>query len=276
MLTLTSPSETSACTITPEFGGRIESLSMHRAGQSMSGRRELLLPRHADHTAYDDIFFGGCFVMAPYCGRVRDGHFAFAGHTYDLPRRQGPHALHGTVIENHWVVLQCTESRAVLACELGPEWPFEGTLHHAITLDDDALVMTLTLTANDAMPAQIGWHPWFFPPHAYTLPFASLLKRDEHGITTSTSTPFDPSLRGTFDDCFIERHEPIVLGYPDLDLILDSDCSHWVVFDRRADGVCFEPQSGPPNAANEQPQVLRANEQMSRWFEIRWREHSTI
>lgn len=273
MLTLTSQSGIATCIIAPETGGRIESLQIHRVGDSATDDPEVLLTRENRRPGDDEVFFGGCFIMAPYCGRVRDGIFRFDGRVYELPKRRGPHAIHGTVTENHWVVLQHTESSAVLACELGKNWPFEGTIHHNITLDDDALFMTLTLNAHEAMPAQIGWHPWFRPPQDFTLPFDALMQRDDHGITTAKLTNFEGSRHGTFDDCFVGPHGPIVLSYPEFDLILNSDCSHWVVFDQRTDGVCFEPQSGPPNAINDCPQVLHADERLSHWFEVRWREH---
>jgi aldose 1-epimerase len=35
-----------------------------------------------------------------------------------------------------------------------------------------------------------------------------------------------------------------------LTLTIDSDCSHWVVYNEPDHAVCVEPQSGPPDAVN--------------------------
>lgn len=280
MLTLISPSQNSICVIAPEAGGRIESLRCLTDKDDPTSHRELLVGRHDvadhDHDHDHDLFSWGCFTMVPYCGRVRDGIMKFNNETYELPRRQGAHAIHGSVINQNWVVLQCTPSSATLACELGPEWPFEGTVHHEISLSDSALLMTVTISTQQLMPAQIGWHPWFRPPIDFTLPFGAMLKRDDDGITTSETTTFDSARRGIYDDCFIEANNAIILHYLDVDVTLDSDCSHWVVFDQRRIGVCFEPQSGPPNGVNERPEVVPVNGQLSRWFEIRWRDRIEI
>ncbi len=276
VLMLRSPSGNSTCVIDPDAGGRIESLLLHGLGKQRTIDRELLLTRNDVGITGHDPFAWGCFVMAPYCGRVRNGMVNFADQTYELPRTAGNHAIHGTVIAQKWVVLRCTDSEALLACELGPMWPFEGSLHHEISLSDHALTMTLTLCAQQAMPAQIGWHPWFRPPDHYTVPFTAMLKRGPDGIATDDPTPFDHSRRGDFDDCFIEPVDPIVLRYPDYELVLASNCSHWVVFDQHRSGICFEPQSGPPNGVNTSPDVLSIDDLLSRQFEIGWRNSSDI
>lgn len=276
MLTLTSPSGTCTVVISPESGGRIESLKIQSSGSEHHSHQEVLLTRDDRTDIDDDPFAWGCFVMVPYCGRVRDGVLNIGQDRYSLPRVHGPHAIHGTAISQNWVVLQCTESQAVLACDLGPEWPFEGTVHHEILLNDDALSMSLTVTAHQPMPVQVGWHPWFRLPESYTMPFAQMLKRDQDGITTNELVDCSITQRGVFDDCFTQRTGSIILRYSDIDLILDSNCSHWVIFDQRKEGLCFEPQSGPPNGLNTAPDVLLTDEQLSRWFEIRWATPSNI
>ncbi len=275
MLELKSPNGTSSCVINAEAGGRIESLQLHNFGSPSIPFRELILTRH-EATSKEDPFAGGCFIMAPFCGRVRDGVLTFDGHQYSLPTQQGPHALHGTVLAQNWVVLQCTTSHAVLASDLGPDWPFEGTIHHEISLTDEALMLSLTLTAHQPMPAQIGWHPRFLHPEQYTMPFTAMLKRDEHGIPVDQLQSFDIAARGTFDDCFIPDGKPIVLHYSDFDLQLTSDCSHWVIFDQQRQTMCVEPQSGPPNGINDSPELLQIDDQLSRWFEIRWSQKTEI
>ena len=44
----------------------------------------------------------GCYPMAPYAGRVREGRFTFRGRSYELPRTLGGHAIHGSVYLHRW------------------------------------------------------------------------------------------------------------------------------------------------------------------------------
>ena len=76
--------------IDAEHGGRIASLSV--AGM------ELLV--NAGASALD----WGCYPMAPFAGRIRNGRFSFKGTEHQLPRNAAPHAIHGTVFERPWEV----------------------------------------------------------------------------------------------------------------------------------------------------------------------------
>jgi hypothetical protein len=64
----------------------------------------------------------GSFPMAPYAGRIRDGRFEFRGRQHELPLLMPPHAIHGTVLDRPWRVV---DHRAITT-ELGPSWPFGG------------------------------------------------------------------------------------------------------------------------------------------------------
>jgi galactose mutarotase-like enzyme len=44
---------------------------------------------------------------------------------------------------------------------------------------------------------------------------------------------------------------PPVVRWPGvLELTVDSDCDHWVLYDMDAAGICVEPWTGPPNSLN--------------------------
>lgn len=270
MITLTSPNGTGACTIAPDLGGRIESLVVHHLVGSELVDTDLLITRNSPAIDPTDPFSWGCFTMVPFCGRVRDAEITFEGTTHHLEKRFGPHAIHGTVAENPWVVLKMTASSALLGCDLGPRWPFAGMVHHEISIDDRGLSMTLSLSAHEPMPAQVGWHPWFRRPVSYSLPFGGFLERDSHGIASSRKVTFDRRERGNFDDCFVEPIGPVTMRIDEVSLSLESDCSHWTVFDRPIHGICIEPQSGPPNGVNDRPESLTPNDRLTRWFRINW------
>lgn len=270
MITLTSPNETGVCTIAPDVGGRIESLVVRRPIGTELVDTELLITRTSPWVDSSDPFSWGCFTMVPFCGRVRNAEITVAGTNHRLEKRSGPHAMHGTVVERPWVVIKMTSTTALLGCDLGPTWPFAGMVHHEISIDDHGLSMTLSLDAHDPMPAQVGWHPWFRRPTSFSLPFGGVLERDSDGIASSRVVDFDRDERHTFDDCFVERNGPVTMRIDSVSLRLDSDCSHWTIFDRPAHGICIEPQSGPPNGVNDCPESLNCDDRLSRWFRIDW------
>ena len=50
------------------------------------------------------VFDWGCFMMAPFAGRIRRGRLSWAGHTYQLPINFGGHAIHGVTVDRAWTV----------------------------------------------------------------------------------------------------------------------------------------------------------------------------
>jgi aldose 1-epimerase len=92
-------------TIDPERGGRISSIRVDGL--------ELLVG------AGDGALDWGCYPMAPFAGRVREGRFRYAGREHQLERNLPPHAIHGTVFDQAWKVDHAEETDAVLVTDLG-------------------------------------------------------------------------------------------------------------------------------------------------------------
>lgn len=212
----------------------------------------------------------GCYPMVPYAGRVRDARLEFAGRRFDLPRRQPPHAIHGTVFEKPWTIEDRAESRCRLTTDLQPGWPFAGRVEHEIELHPDRLVMRLTATARETMPIQLGWHPWFVKPNDRRLAFARIHRRDAAGIASHETEAATIGPDGSNDDCFSEPDGILRLTIGDRELVLSSSCRCWVVYDEPRHATCVEPQSGPPNGVNDDPFVLVAGRTTSEDFTISW------
>jgi aldose 1-epimerase len=237
-------------------GCRLSSLRIHDT--------EVLLTGGLDDTALT----WGCYPMVPYAGRVRSGVVRFDNVEHQLPLTLPPHAAHGTVFTQSWNVVDVSASRIELFTDLGPHWPFGGSVSQRIELKDDHVHLELRVTADDqAMPAQVGWHPWFRKPSHASLIFESMLQRDEHGIATSRCVESDAV---NVDDCFVNPLAPLSLTVNGVDLVLSSDCSHWVVYDLPPQSTCVEPQSGAPNEINDSPVILAPGESLTKWFTIAW------
>jgi aldose 1-epimerase len=239
-------------------GGRIASLVVDG--------RELL------KTEGDRSYSWGSFPMAPYAGRIRNATITFGGRCHSLPATMPPHAIHGTVLDRRWHVV---DDRTI-AIELGPEWPFAGGVVQRFELASDRLVCRLELHADEPMPASIGWHPYFIrriPGVARELEFefeaGAMYVRDEAGIATTqlVSPPPRP-----WDDCFTDVRRPPVLRWPGfLELTIESDCPDWVVYTVPDDAICVEPQTAPPDALNTDPTVVQPGRPLVAEMSWRWR-----
>lgn len=257
-------------TVHPEHGGRLGALEV--------GQRSLLA---TDRTAGPMLW--GCYPMAPWAGRVRNGRFRFDGRDERLPQVATDvlhgHALHGTVHDAAWEVLDAGRSHCEMQRPL--DWQYGGFAHQHVQLTPLALTCLLTVSAaGRPMPAVLGWHPCFVAPTRHDLAFARMYRRDFDGIALGELVP-PPS--PPWDDCFIEPLGPLRLHYErsgsqdsasgDLEVTITSDCEHWVVFDGVDDILCVEPQSGPPDAFSIGGAVrLEPGEMLQRYMTISWRD----
>jgi aldose 1-epimerase len=234
-------------TIDPERGGRLSSIRVEGL--------ELLVG------AGDGALDWGCYPMAPFAGRVREGRFRYAGREHQLERNLPPHAIHGTVFDQAWKVDHAEATDAVLVTDLGDGWPFDGRVVHRIRVDDDALELRLEVWAEDEpFPASCGWHPWWRRRLArggeleLSFEASAMWARDGEGLPSGELVPPTP---GPWDDCFTELVDPPVLTWPGaLELTVESTCMDVVVFDRLSHAVCVEPQTGPPDALRLTPVLV--------------------
>jgi aldose 1-epimerase len=227
-----------AVEIAPQAGGRIARVAFDGV--------EWLVGHNAGNAA---AIAWGSFPMLPWAGRVRHGRFDFRGEPQRLPVNLGAHAIHGVALDLPWQVEEHAPARVALSLRLPQDerWPFGGTARQLVEADERRLQLTLTLSAGErAMPATIGWHPWFPKPDALDFRPGHYYPRDAEGIAR---LPLAGPPPGPWDDCFVNR-EPVLLRRGGQCLRLASDCDHWVVYDEPAHATCVEPQSGPPDAFN--------------------------
>jgi aldose 1-epimerase len=201
----------------------------------------------------------GSYPMAPWAGRIRRGHFTFDGidhqmalNHHDGDRAEQSHAIHGLVFDRPWDDLYDVSDTS-FAASRALEWPFGGIARQTITLTPERVVVILSVeSTGERFPAEIGWHPWFRKPERLEFSPTAMYERDEWGIPTGALVAPPPP---PWDDCFCNT-EAVTLHYDRLvapAVRVESDCDHWVVYDRPAHATCVEPQSGPPDAFNLSP-----------------------
>jgi aldose 1-epimerase len=210
----------------------------------------------------------GSYPMVPWAGRVRNGRFTFDDVDHQLPINFGDHAIHGTGFEQSWDVVDRDTRGCALTCRLG--WVLGGESDQRFELSAESLTCTLTVRATDhAMPATIGWHPWFVKPENADLRFEKMYLRDDDYITDGrTISPPPPP---PWDDCFTGPLGTPRLWIDGLEVSIDSDCDYWVVYDMPAHATCVEPQTATPDAFNLGGATrLEPGEELSRTMTITW------
>ncbi|MFT7646299.1 MAG: aldose 1-epimerase [Candidatus Poriferisodalaceae bacterium] len=222
----------------------------------------------------------GSFPMIPWYGRLPHGVMEFGGQRWAFPLNSPPHANHGLSFLQVWSVAE----PGLIRADLLDPWPFGGHVTQRFELDDNSLTLTLTLTAtvhgsDRAMPAMIGWHPWFRREldrgQTALLSFEaeSVYLVDDEAIPTGELVAVPPA---PWDHCFVGLSADPVITWPNalgahpLELTVSSDMDHWVIFTEPEQALCIEPQSGPPNEFHIAPQVVRPGETMTHYMRLAW------
>ena len=218
-------------------GGRISSLKWREL--------EFALPfRGGVHTH-------GWYPMAPWAGRIKDGLITSPTlGEFQLPTvLDPPHALHGFGLTSSWQ--EIGPGRSLLHL---PK-PYAGaTVEQTIEVLDDAIRWSLEYDANGCdLPVWLGMHPWFARDlgvgGSAELEFkaAKMLKRIDSLPTGELIAPTPEP----WDDAFTEIQGTPAVVYEDIVRIdIESDAPWWVVYTEDPEGLCVEPQTAPPDAAN--------------------------
>ncbi|MFF5104612.1 aldose 1-epimerase [Streptomyces sp. NPDC000134] len=246
-------------TVLPGNGGRVGGLRV--------GGVELL--RQGDRY--------GCFPMAPWCGRVREGRFRDGATVHQMPLNSPPHAIHGFVRDAAWRTARVTPTEAVLTCELTDPWPYPGLVTQQVALSEDALTLTMSVeTYQSSFPAQLGWHPWFNRTlgdgAGVTIGFDAAWQEERGADHLPTGNRTEPE-PGPWDDCFgMPDGVDVTLTWPErLELKVTSPERWVVVYDEQEAAVCVEPQTGPPNGLNTLPRLVTPLEPLEATTTWRWR-----
>ncbi len=240
-----------ALTIDPGRGARWASLRV--------GGEELLVgPPDAD----DRSIYWGCFLMAPWAGRIEDATLDWDGSRTRLRRNDGRHSIHGVVFDRPWRLDAASPTTAVLSCALEPDlWPLGGRVRQRVRLSPGGLTAEAEVVAGDVpMPAAVGWHPWLRARDGdvcLTVAADRVLETDAL-IPTGRRCPVDAltDLRGgapltgrALDHTYPDAGSPALVRWSDLELAMAfAGPLGTLVVHSRPGSFCVEPQTAWPNA----------------------------
>jgi aldose 1-epimerase len=246
--------------LAPDAGGRISQLRYDDV--------EWLVGEHEGGAGASAIAWGG-YPMVPWAGRIRHGGFTFDGRHYSLPANFDAHAIHGVGFTRPWHVDSLGADAATLSLALPEDayWPFGGSATQTLHLQPDRLHLHLSVEAgHQAMPAVVGWHPWFRKPDHLLFAPDAMYPRDDEGIATLPCVSPAPE---PWDDCFINQADVTLISAGQR-LRIRADTDHWVVYDGAPHATCVEPQTGPPDGFTLAPNRLEPGQRLELRVELGW------
>ena len=197
------------------------------------------------------VHTSGWYAMAPWAGRIKEGLITnSAGQQIQLPATiDPPHAIHGFGVISSWQEIGPGRSLLHLPSPYG-----NATVEQKIEVLDDAIRWSLEYDANGCdLPAWMGMHPWFARDlgvgGSAELEFSAgkMLKRVD-GLPNGEIISPTPQ---PWDDAFTDvRGTPAVIYEDVVRIDIESDAPWWVVYNEDPEGICVEPQTAPPDAAN--------------------------
>ena len=193
--------------IWPERGGSITRYWW----QGESGALDWLRPN--SRLSADPLAMG-CFPLVPFSGRIREGRFDVAGRRIALPLNFLPerHAIHGHGWQAPWTLVQRSAHAATIEYRHRPDaWPMAYLARQTFTLGEAALELEIEVTnlADVAMPAGLGFHPYFprTPGARVSAKVAAMWESDQAHhtprkvvIIQRLTSPFFPTSRKGWDN----------------------------------------------------------------------------
>jgi aldose 1-epimerase len=235
---------------------------------------------------------GGSFLLAPWVGELAGGRLPFRGREHRLPTGTDHHAIHGLVFSGAWDDDDHGERRLTIRRDLGPPWPFGGSVRQTFELGPEGLTQTVEVSAGtEAMPVSLGWHPWFRvdDPDRVSVAVAADHQLDldaeliPTGVTLDVSGDVDlrtgPVLGARrIDVVYVDATPPARLTRPGHSIAIDFDPAIRYVVVYVSDGaVCIEPWTSWPDAPNAAERghetgltVLEAGDTLVRWMRWTW------
>ncbi len=213
-----------------------------------------------------------CFPLVPFSNRIANGKFALKGQKFQLapnaPAVDAKNPIHGYGWLSAWNVVSAGGTSAVIEhTHDGDKWPWRYRARQQVSVKHDGLSLQLHVTNLDktAMPAGLGFHP-YFPRKADTI-YHGLHKGewqvDEGCLPVDLNEMPEPQdwwngqpvgSRGV-DTVYARREGPLTLHWPDIAAkatIRPSDNLPFTVVYTPGgrDFFCVEPVSQETDAVN--------------------------
>ena len=150
--------------VLPEAGASIANLAARVRGSWLP----ILRPTPQDAVVARNSSLFACFVLVPWSNRLQDARFAFRGRTYQLkPNTPEGYAIHGDVRKRPWHSGPASKTSLAYTfdsrdfTDVNFPFPFAVRLEYALAGATLSTTVELTSRAAEAMPAGMGFHPYY-------------------------------------------------------------------------------------------------------------------
>ncbi|MCI4644726.1 MAG: hypothetical protein MRY64_08100 [Hyphomonadaceae bacterium] len=111
------------------------------------------------------VLGASAFPMVPFVGRITNGQFAFEGVSHQLTANflPEPHTIHGFGWKAKWASDPREDALQLDLIAPDSRWPWPIRAQQLYQVDGACLTLKMSLTnlGETAMPAGLGWHPYF-------------------------------------------------------------------------------------------------------------------
>ncbi len=263
-----------------DMGGRIDGLFFN----------DVPILRETLDSATAEPLQSACFPLVPFSNRIREGVFIFDGKKYQLePNWDGDQpVIHGEAWQKSWSVTEKGEHLHLLEFEGRDWWPWHYRARQSFSLSPQGVDIKLEIEnlSSDAMPAGLGFHP-YFPKYSDTMIYFQsdsiwppmdanpLQKCDAPHLSFNNARNINDY---DLDHCFENLSSDIVIEQPSLGLKIIMQCiaddrtatqsHHAIVYNPKEDYFCVEPVSHitgaiGSNEIEEAVNILQKNEKLS-------------
>ena len=237
------------CELLPALGGSV-------AGFWYAGSAILQSAEETPQSAHT----AASYPLVPYSNRIGQALLQWDGVDYPLRRNFAPepHAIHGVGWERAWSVLSCGADCASLEYvhQGDAAWPFAFVARQTLRLTPDQCRLELSLRnlQTHAVPAGLGWHPYFAKSPDMSLHFGASgcwdmdaaklpVQRNGHAGLDMACAALD------LDNCFDGWDGALLLQSAARRIHLRSDLRHLVVYTTpQLERIALEPVSHVNNA----------------------------
>jgi len=210
--------------LAPEAGGSVVRYWIEHGAATWDVLRPWSAPR------VDTVFESAAFALVPYSNRIGEGRFSFRGRDVALALNRPPerHSIHGLGWQTAWQPREVRDHDAVLEMRhAGGAWPwaFRATQQFTLAPSSLSVVLTLRNESGTAMPAGLGWHPYFRRTPGATLvaDVREMWLTDEEVMPTMLAAPRpDADLSGgvkvdtvSLDNCFVGWRRRAAIEWPE-------------------------------------------------------------
>ncbi len=207
---------------------------------------------------------GGMAILLPYANRVRNATYNWEGTTYNLPKNNGQHSIHGLTRDKLWNVSHRGSDEVTMSLKLVSEG-YPAALFLKVTYKIEQKRFSVNIDANNegevSVPFLAGMHPYFNVESDWKLSgsrnYLELNYTDSYfpDGTFSVSKPdIIGSLTGrNYDNTFLVDSPVILHSGKSRMRIANTEMPYLVIYNgeyAQGKSVALEPMSGAPDAFN--------------------------